>query len=220
MFGNRKRRRTFSDMNKPDKTTLAISLALFLISTGCSKSTTNVNTVVANTSANSARQGNATEGNSGTTNPLPTQTSAPTPASSTGTVQIRLWEVETNADLIDSPISGSKITIKSGETSFDKKTDDKGIVLFDAVPCGNGVEITAHDEESDEDTVLHSRLECVGPQVDLGVLNKPFGGKFILEERKPQFMGYDPSKNVWRTADGKIVPSEQAGKILEKYMSK
>ena len=207
-------------MNKTNNIIFAICLALFLISNGCSKSSANVNTVASNTSTNSTRQGNATESSSGTTNPLSTQTSAPTPAGSTGTVQVRLWEVETNADLIDSPISGSKITIKSGEISLDKKTDDEGIVLFDRVPCGNEVEITAHDEDSDENTVLHRRLECGSTQVDLGVLNKPFGGKFILEQRKPQFMGYDPTKNVWRTIDGKIIPGEQAGKILEKYMSK
>jgi cytoskeletal protein RodZ len=203
-------------MNRKNITILVSCLALFFIATGCSKSSTNVNTEVSNTSTNTVRQGSATESNSGTTTPLPTPTSALTPVNSTATVQVRLTEVETNADLIDAPISGSKITVKSGETSLDKKTDNEGVVLFDSVPCGNDVTITAHDEESDENTVVHRRLECVGTQVDLGVLTKPFGGKFILEQRKPQHMEYDPAKNVWRS-EGKIVSSKIVRKILSKY---
>ncbi|MDT4895102.1 MAG: hypothetical protein QOH25_179 [Acidobacteriota bacterium] len=79
--------------------------------------------------------------------------------------------------------------------------------------------ITAHDDESDEDTVLQARLACEGTQVDLGVLTRPFGGKFILEQREPQHMEYDPTKNVW-LSEGKVVPNEKVRGILSKYMSK
>jgi len=201
-------------MIKNNITLLAICFALFIISTGCSKSTNKTET--ANT--NAVRSGNAMEGNSVTT-PLSSPTSIPTPDSSPKTVQVHLTVVETNADLIDDPITDSTVTIKAGEASFNKKTNDDGVVLFDSVPCGNDVVITVHDEESVEDTVLHRKVECEGTQVDLGVLTRPFGGKYILEQRKPQAMGYDAIKNVWRTVDGKIVPMEKVRNILDKYMS-
>jgi hypothetical protein len=141
----------------------------------------------------------------------------PTPDSSSRIVQVRLTEVETNADIIDSPLPDSKINLKSGDSSFNKKTDEDGVVVFDAVPCGNEVVITAHDVESDEDVILKSRLECKGTQVDLGVLTRPFGGKFILEQRKPRAMGYDALKEVWQTMDGKTVPDEEVKRILGRY---
>src|SRR5438067_11525919 len=69
------------------------------------------------------------------------------------TVRVRLTEVLTNADLIDSPIPDSNVIIKSGDASFNKKTGKDGVVVFDAVPCGKIVTITARDEDSGEETV-------------------------------------------------------------------
>lgn len=195
-------------------TLLALCFALF-IAAGCSKSANS--TESANT--NPVRNANATNNDSGVT-PLSSPTSAPTPDASPKTVQVHLTEVETNADLIDAPITDATVIIKAGEASFNKKTDKDGVVVFDSVPCGSDIVITAHDEDSDEDTVLNRRLQCEGTQVDLGVLIRPFGGKFILEQRKPQFIGYDALKNVWRTAEGTIVPMEKVRGILSKYMSK
>jgi hypothetical protein len=85
------------------------------------------------------------------------------------------------------------------------------------VPCGDNAVITAHDEENDVDTVLNRRLYCEAAEVDLGVLVKPFGGKFILEQRKPQYIEYDPIKNEWRS-EGKVIPNEKIRTILGKYM--
>lgn len=201
---------------KNDSALFSICLGLFLIVTGCGKSTNSANTEVAND--NTVRSSSTTVNGSGTV-PLSSSTVAPTPNNSPRTVQVRLTVVETNADLIDSPLANSKVTIKSGETGSNKKTDKDGVVVFDAVACGNEVVITANDEESDEDTVLRRRLECEEAQVDLGVLTRPFGGKFILEQRQTQRMEYDPIKNVWRS-EGKIIPNEKVRVILEKYMSK
>jgi hypothetical protein len=185
-----------------------LALAIF-ISTGCSKTTNSNISVATNT--------NGTNGNS-VANPI-ASAGAPSPNNSAKTTQVRLTMVETNADLIDAPLADSTIIIKAGEASFNKKTDKDGVALFDSVPCGNEVVITARDEDNEEDTVLNRRLECNESQTDLGVLTKPFGGKFILEQRKPQHMEYDPSKNVW-LSEGKVVPMEKVRGILSKYTSK
>ena len=44
------------------------------------------------------------------------------PKGSPQTVRVRLIEVETNADLIDSPVADSEITIKAGASSLSQKT--------------------------------------------------------------------------------------------------
>jgi hypothetical protein len=190
-----------------------------LITTGCGskQSISNANTEVSNRSV--VQSGVAMENNSATS-PLSTPTTnASVSAGSPQTVQVRLTEVETNADLIDAPIAKAKIIVKAGMASLDKLTDDDGVVLFDAVACGDQeVMIIAHDEESDEDTIFRRKLRCDRPLVDLGVLTKPFGGKFILEERQPQHIEYDPGKNVWMS-EGKVVPNEKIRKILSRYGS-
>jgi hypothetical protein len=203
-------------MLKNNVTGFIICFALFNIATGCSKSASNVNTEVSNATTETIRNGNNKDGQLGT-NPLPSPSAMPTPDASPKTVQVRLTEVETNADIIDSPLPDSLINLKSGDSSFNKKTNKDGIVVFDAVPCGNDVVITAHDVENDEDVVLKSSLECKGTQVDLGVLTRPFGGKFILEQRKPLAMGYDAIKEIWQTMDGKRVPDEEVERILSRY---
>ena len=187
-------------------------LALFIAVTGCSSKGANQANV---SSASATPDGSTTNSNSGAS-PLSSPTSTPLLDSSSKTLQVRLAVVETNADLIDSPIPDSKVMIKSGEISLNKLTDDKGVVLFDSVPCGNDVVITARDEENEVGTVLNRSLKCEGTQVDLGVLVKPFGGKFILEQRKAQYIEYDPGKNEWRS-EGKVVPNEKIRKILGKY---
>jgi hypothetical protein len=204
-------------MIKNNTTLLVICFTLLIIANGCGKSSNAANTEVATTNTTTVRANSSTESNSGT-KPLSAPTVAPTPDSSPKTVQVRLTEVETNADLIDSPLPDLKIIIKSGETSLDKKTNDAGVAVFDSVPCGNDIEITAlNDNDSGENGVFHRELKCEGTQVDLGVITRAYGGRYTLEQRKPESMGYDPAKNVWRTDDGKIVPMERVRKIIEKY---
>ena len=191
----------------------AIGLALLVIVTGCASRSIN-NTNAAN--SNSVRSGNTLDGNSGA-HTLSSPAAAPSPGNSMKTVQVRLAVVETNADLIDSPLPDSKVIVKSGETTLNKLTNAEGVVVFDSVPCSNEIVITARDEENDEETILNHKLECRETQVDLGVIVKPFGGKFILEQRQPQFIEYDPIKNEWRSK-GKVVPNERIRGILGKYM--
>ena len=130
------------------------------------------------------------------------------------TVRVRLIVVETNADLIDSPLADSTVIIKAGATTLNGKTNQTGVVVFDAVPCGQQIVITAKNGDGGEDGVFRRRLACARAQVDLGVIEIAFGGKYSLQQRKPQYMGYDPTKNVWRTADGKIVPMRVVRRIL------
>lgn len=123
------------------------------------------------------------------------------------TVRVRLVQVETNADLIDSPVADSNINIRAGAASFNGRTNQDGIATFDAVPCGGKIVITVHDESSNEDTVFHRRLTCRGKLVNLGVLTSSFGGKPTLAERVPHYYGYDAVKGVWRDEAGRIVPN-------------
>jgi hypothetical protein len=131
------------------------------------------------------------------------------------TVRVRLIVVETNADLIDSPLTDRAVTIKAGAATFDKKPDKNGVVVFEAVPCGREIVITARNDVGGPDGVFHRRLTCAKGQVDLGVIEQAFGGNYTLQQRRTQYMGYDPSKNVWRTADGKIVPMRTIRRILD-----
>jgi hypothetical protein len=69
-------------------------------------------------------------------NPLSLPSSAAVSQTSPKTVRVRLMEVETNADVVDWPSPGSEIIIKAGATTLNKKTDENGVVVFNAVPCG------------------------------------------------------------------------------------
>ena len=129
------------------------------------------------------------------------------------TVRVRLTEVETNADVVDWPSPGAEIIIKAGETTLNKKTDDDGVVVFDAVPCGQQIVITRKDEYG-EDGVFRRRLMCVRRLVDLGIIERQFGGKFTLRQRKLQRMGFDASKNVWRDANGRIISMRTFNRIM------
>src|ERR671939_352054 len=135
------------------------------------------------------------------------------PSTPQRTVRVRLEYVETKADLIDSPVADSNITIQAGSARFEKRTNKDGIALFDAVPCGGKIDITVRNEGGDENTVFHRRLSCVGRTVNLGVINSSFGGKLVLTQRKTRFIGYDPVKGVWRTKDGRIVPNRVIRRI-------
>jgi hypothetical protein len=204
-------------MFKNNVTVFIIYLALFNIATGCSKSANIVNTEGANTTtAKTAPNSNTIDNQSGINSPS-SPSAMPTPDVSPRAVQVRLTEVETNADMIDAPLSGSTIIIKAGTTSLTKQTDDDGVVLFDSVPCGNDVVITASAEEGGEDAIFHRKLECKGTEVDFGVIVRAFGGKYFLEQRKPQAMEYDAIKEVWQTMDGKIVPDKEIQRILSRY---
>jgi len=67
---------------------------------------------------------------------------APRPERPPKTVRVRLVEVETNADVVDWPSPGAEIIIKAGSVTLNKKTDDEGLAVFDAVPCGQPLVIT------------------------------------------------------------------------------
>jgi hypothetical protein len=185
-------------MLRNNLTLLAICCALF-IATVCGNQRTSIATNdVANIS----------------TNPLSLSPGTPLPDSSPKTVRVRLMEVETNADIVDWPSPGSEIIIKAGAITFNKKTDENGVVVFDAVPCGQQIVITRKKDEGGEDGVFHRRLTCTRRQVDLGVIERVFGGKYILRQRKLQRMGYDAARNVWRDADGKIISMRKFNRIM------
>jgi hypothetical protein len=130
------------------------------------------------------------------------------------TVRVRLAYVETNADLIDSPVPDANIIIQAGAARFDKRTNEDGVAVFDAVPCGGKIGITVHAESSGEDAVFHRRLACRRGTVDLGVLTTYFGGKPTLARRKTRYYGYDPIKGVWRDKNGRVVPNRVIRRIL------
>jgi hypothetical protein len=185
-------------MLKNNLTLLAICFALFTAIVCGNNHTSNTASEVANIR----------------TNPHSLSPSAPIPQSSPQTVRVRLVEVETNADVVDWPSPGSEIIIKAGATSLTKKTDDNGVVVFDSVPCGQQIVITRKDEYGGEDGVFHRRLACANRQVDLGIIERVFGGKYTLRQRKLQRMGYDAAKNVWRNADGKIISMRTFRRIM------
>ena len=149
-----------------------------------------------------------------TAKPLSLQPGAPAPQISPKTVRVRLTEVETNADIVDWPSPGSEIIIKAGATSLNQKTDENGLVVFDAVPCGQQIVITRKGADGEEDAVFRRRLICTGRQVDFGILERAFGGKYTLRQRKLQRMGYDATNNVWRDADGKRISMKTFNRIM------
>jgi hypothetical protein len=185
-------------MLKNKFTLLAICFALFIATVCGNQRTSNATNAVANIS----------------TNPISLSPGTPLPESSPKTVRMRLMEVETNADVVDWPSPGSEIIIKAGATILNKKTDENGVVVFDAVPCGQQIVITRKDEYGGEDGVFHRRLTCTRSQVDLGIIERVFGGKYTLRQRKLQRMGYDAAKNVWRNADGKIISMRTFNRIM------
>ncbi|HUQ32644.1 MAG TPA: hypothetical protein VM095_11025 [Pyrinomonadaceae bacterium] len=149
-----------------------------------------------------------------TVNSLSLQPSAPASQLSPKTVRVRLTEVETNADIVDWPSPGSEIIIKAGATSLNQKTDENGLVVFDAVPCGQQIVITRKGQDGEEDAVFRRRLICTRRQVDLGILERVFGGRFTLRPRKLQRMGYDATKNVWRDANGNVISMRTFNRIM------
>jgi hypothetical protein len=150
----------------------------------------------------------------GNTKPLSSTQGKPLTESSPKTVRVRLTEVETNADIVDWPSPGAEIIIKAGATVLNKKTDEDGVVVFDAVPCGQQIVITRKHEDGGEDGVFHRRLTCTRRQVDFGIVERAFGGTYTLRQRKLQRMGYDAAKNVWRNADGKIISMRTFNRII------
>jgi hypothetical protein len=94
-----------SNMLNDKITLLAICLALLIASVGGNQLARNATIEVANIS----------------TYPLSSIPGVPLPESSLQTVRVRLMEVETNADVVDWPSPGSKIIIKAGATTLNKK---------------------------------------------------------------------------------------------------
>jgi hypothetical protein len=127
---------------------------------------------------------------------------------------VRLTYVDTNADVIDSPVADSIITIQAGAARFDKSTNKNGVAVFEAIPCGSAIQITVQDVADDDKTVLRSRLVCQGREVNLGVITTAFGGKPVLAKRRTKFYGYDPVKGVWRDKDGRVIPNKVIRRIL------
>jgi hypothetical protein len=186
-------------MLKNRTTLLAVCFALFIATAGGNQRTDSANNARANTSTSS----------------LSSTPGTPLPQSPPQTVRVRLTEVETNADVVDWPYPGSEIIIKAGATSFNKKTDDNGVVVFDAVPCGEQIVITRKNEYGEADAVFHRRLACTRRLVDLGIIEREFGAKYTLRRRKLQRMGFDAAKNVWRDENGKIIPMRTFNRIMK-----
>ena len=148
------------------------------------------------------------------TSPLSSKRGALLPEKPPQTVRVRLTVVESNADIIDWPFPGVEIIIQAGADTFNKMTDDDGVVVFDAVPCGQQITITRKSEVTGEDGIFRRRLPCTRRQVDLGVIEQVLGGKYTLRQRKLQRMGYDAAKNVWRDANGKIISMRTFRRIM------
>ncbi|MDT5060706.1 MAG: hypothetical protein QOH63_1165 [Acidobacteriota bacterium] len=185
-------------MLRNNLTLLAICFALFIATVCGNQRTGNVTNALADIS----------------TNALSSSPGTPLPDTSPKTVRVRLMEVETNADVVDWPSPGSEIIIKAGATTLNKKTDENGVVVFGAVPCGQQIVITRKGGDGDNDGVFHRRLTCTRRQFDLGIIERAFGGKFILRQRKLTRMGFDATKNVWRNADGKIISMRTFNRIM------
>jgi hypothetical protein len=185
-------------MLKHRATLIAVCLALFIVAICGNERSSNAVAEESNMSASR----------------LASRPAMPLAQSSPQTVRVRLTEVETNADVVDWPSPGSEIIIKAGATTLNKQTDEDGVVVFDAVPCGQQIVITRKSEVAGEDGVFHRRLTCAGRQVDFGIIERTFGGKFTLRQRKLQRMGFDATKNVWRNADGKIISMRTFNRIM------
>jgi len=128
------------------------------------------------------------------------------------TVQVRLVQVETNADLIDSPMADAKISIQSGGAHFEQHTNKNGVAMFDAVPCGGQIAITTYNES--EQKVFHRRLVCRAGTVNLGVITYSGGGNPVLEQRRIASYAYDPTTGFWRDKNGRIVPNRVIRRIM------
>jgi tetratricopeptide (TPR) repeat protein len=124
--------------------------------------------------------------------------SSPSPTPTPTTVQLRLTQVESTDASIDSPLEGTNIIIRAGVNTFQKKTNSRGAAVFDDVPCGEVVEITAYDTRAEHDKVFKRKIGCDKPQVEF-VLDEPMGGFPIeLVQRKPaRPRYYDAEKNKW-----------------------
>jgi hypothetical protein len=179
-------------------TLLAICCVLFTVIVYANQRTNSLTNEVANTRTNSQFL----------------LSSAPVSQISPKTVRVRLTEVQTNADVVDWPSPGAEIIIKAGATTFNKKTGDDGVVVFDAVPCGQQIVITRKNEYGDPDGVFRRRLACTGRQIDLGIIEQVFGGKYTLRQRKLHQMGFDATKNVWRDANGKAISMRTFNRIM------
>lgn len=197
---------------KNSATLLHLCFALLVAAAGCGKA-----------AVNSAPAGNTTAATTTTTQN--SQTPSPPSArqgaagsSAASTTNVRLTQVEVNADMIDAPVEGAAVSLKAGDKTFSKMTSRDGSVVFDAVPCGGEVQITARADGSDEDTTLRRKLACEAGTVDLGLLVSAFGGPPALEQRTPREMVYDANASVWRSGD-LIVPDEEVEKILSRYQS-
>lgn len=185
-------------------TLLHVCLALLVAAAACGKATVNSSPAGNSSAATSATQNTRTPGAPG--------------VAAASTTNVRLTQVEVNADMIDAPVEGAPVGLKAGDKTFSKMTSRDGSVVFDSVPCGGEVQITARADGSDQDTVLKRRLVCEAGTVDLGLLVSAFGGPPALEQRTPREMVYDASAGVWRSGD-LIVPDEEVEKILSKYHS-
>lgn len=128
------------------------------------------------------------------------------------TVQVRLVQVETNADLIDSPMADAKISIQAGGAHFEQQTNKNGVALFDAVPCGGQIAITTYNES--EQKVFHRQLVCRAITVNLGVITYSGGGNPVLEQRRTAYYAYDPTKGFWRDKNGRTVPNRVIRRIM------
>ncbi len=184
-----------------------VCFALLVAVAGCGKAT-----------VNNAPAGNKTVVTSATQN---SQTASPPAAPGSpavATTNVRLTQVEVNADMIDAPVEGAAVGIRAGNKTFGKMTSHDGSVVFEAVPCGGEVQITARTDGNNEDTVIRRRLICEPGTVDLGLIVSAFGGPPAIEQRTPREMVYDANAGVWRSGD-LIVPDEEVEKILSKYQS-
>jgi hypothetical protein len=199
-------------MKKNAATLLHLCFVLLVAAAGCGKATVN-NAPAGNTTTATT----TTTQNTQTPGPPSAQQGAPAP-SAASTTNVRLTQVEVNADMIDAPVEGAPVSLKAGDKTLSKMTSHDGSVVFDAVPCGGEVQITARADGSDEDTVLKRKLVCEAGTVDLGLLVSSFGGPPALEQRTPREMVYDANAGVWRSGE-LIVPDEEVEKILSKYQS-
>ncbi|MBD0370391.1 MAG: protein kinase [Pyrinomonadaceae bacterium] len=125
-----------------------------------------------------------------------TSSAASTPTPAPATVSVRLTQVENNADVQDRPIRRSNISIQAGGVSLNKLTNSDGVAVFDAVPCGGEILITAYSEADGKDVTFRRNLSCDSSVADLGVIDASYSGQPKLTQRKPKYMVFDGMKWV------------------------
>lgn len=142
--------------------------------------------------------------------------STPTPSPSPRTVQVRLAQAWSTGDILDEPVTDSNIVINAGGKTFNKLTNKDGMVVFDAIPCGVDISITAYDSFSSKDKTLHQRLECAESTVYLGLIDTT-GDEVVLKQREPFHAEWNSEAGGWMSEGRRISDEEMRRRMKGPY---